>query len=192
MNARIVAETGMNQSLSPASRAADRSGLVMASRPTGDNAAISALPPGRPLDGATCPKFPQHLTSKRRVDSFATAQPSPVSRTSLRLRPVCVVIAVWAEVLNQDEVGARGGAFDGLGPAGQAGTSLGHKPGSLRPPRRDPTGPHAVTRRRGDPGQPRRTPEPAHGREGVRSMVPVSAALFPRPQPDRDGVLKAS
>jgi hypothetical protein len=33
-------------------------------------------------------------------------------------------IAVWAGGLNSEGAGVRGGAFDGLGPAGQAGASL--------------------------------------------------------------------
>ncbi len=63
----------------------------------------------------------------------------------------------------------------------------------LRCLHREGAGPRAGTRHRRHSGQPRHPQERRRGQSdaGRRVLVPVLAAVFPRPEPHRNGVLKA-
>jgi hypothetical protein len=63
----------------------------------------------------------------------------------------------------------------------------------LRDIDRDPTDPRASARRHRHPRQCRLPQERARRRSGTqaRCMAPVPAAIFARPEPDRDGLLQA-
>src|SRR3990167_677985 len=135
------------------------------------------------------------LAAKLQAEKAVTAHPASLSRVLLKA----------GLSFKKNTAGHEGrGAVRALGdadlhrrlalrwPRRAVGGRSTHEPCDLRHLCRDPARTNPAAGRRGDPRQPAQ-PQECQGRgdpQAARSLVPVPAALQPRSQSDRDGVLQ--